>query len=108
MAKPRRLTLLVTLTLLITTASIVGHFAADAICVARGAAGGADCKDGNVTGGRPDSASPVTADLHGSFNLPSDLPALSPIALAFVLVAITLTYLPYFPALSSPPPKLLS
>ncbi len=107
MAKPRRLKLLVTLVILITATSVVGHFAADAICVARDAGGGAECTSGNVADGRSGSASPVTADLHGSFNLPSDLPALSPIALAFVLVIITLTHLPYFLAPSPPPPKLL-
>jgi hypothetical protein len=108
MAKPRWLTLLVTLTILITTAGIVGHFVNDAMCVVLDTAGVTECAAGQLTDGRPDSASRLTADLHGSFNLPSDLPVLSMITLAFILAAISLTYLPYSPAPSPPPPKLLS
>jgi hypothetical protein len=99
---------LVTLGLLITTASIVGHFVNDAMCVVLDAAGAYECANGQLTDGRSDSLPPATADLHGTFDLPTDLPALSLTTLAFILVAITLTYLPYSPAPAPPPPKLLS
>lgn len=108
MAKPRRLSLLVTLALFITTAAIVGHFVADAVCVARDAAGGSECTTGNVTDGRPDATSPVTADLHANFNLPPVPPALSLIPLIFILAAGTLAHLLYSPSPFPPPPKLLS
>jgi hypothetical protein len=105
MGKPRWVTLLVTLTLLVTATSIVGHFANDAICVVLDAGGEYECAMGQVSNGRSDSVSPIISDLHSSFDLPSALPALSLIVLAFVLVAITLTYPPYFFAPSPPPPK---
>ncbi|MFQ5401019.1 MAG: hypothetical protein ACE5E7_15650 [Anaerolineae bacterium] len=107
MAKPRWLTLLVTLGLFVTTVSIVGHFAADAICVVQDA-GGYKCMDDGAVDGRSAPTPQVTADLHGNFNLPPDLPALVLAALAFILAPITLTYLPYSPPPSSPPPKPLS
>ena len=108
MARPRWLTLLVTLTLPITTAGIVGHFVNDALCVVLDTAGGVECAAGQMSDGRSDSASPATADLHSTFDLPTDLPALPLVVLVFILTAAIPTYLPYSPTPSPPPPKLLS
>ncbi len=108
MAKPRRLTLLITLVLLLTAATILGHFVADVVCVALGAADDYECAAGQVIDGRPDSTSPITAELHDNFNLPSEFPTLSLIPLTFILAVDTLAYVPYSPPPFPPPPKLLS
>jgi len=107
MAKPRRLTLPITLLLLLTAASILGHFVADVVCVALDTAADYECTTGQLIDGRPDSASSGTAELHTNFNLPSDLPALSLIPLIFILTVVTLAYWPYSLPPSPPPPKLL-
>jgi hypothetical protein len=107
MAKPRQLTLLATLALLITTASIVGHFVNDTLRTVPNTVND-ECAATQVSDGCSNAISPLTADLHSNFNLPSNPPPLSLIALAFILAVATLIYLPYSPAPASPPPKLLS
>ena len=108
MANARRLTWLTTLALFFTTVSIVGHFASDAICVGLNAVDGYNCSSDELGNGRFDSPSSITADLHGNFDLPTELPTLSLIAQAFILVVATLAYFPYSPTPTSPPPKPLS
>lgn len=106
MAEPRRLTLLVTLVLLLTAVSFLGHFVADAICVAQVAAG--ELCAGGMANGRSNSSMPVTADLHSGFTLPSFIPPLSLFALVSILTAVILTHPAYASAPLPPPPKPLS
>ncbi|VAW43453.1 hypothetical protein MNBD_CHLOROFLEXI01-4850 [hydrothermal vent metagenome] len=104
MGRPRWMTLLAVLVMI----SFLGHFVADAVCVVLDGAAGEICADGNKSNGRSDTTSPVAADLHGSFDVPSSLSTVSPLALAFSQATATLTYHLYSPPPSSPPPKPLS
>ena len=102
MANSRRLTWLVTLTLLFTTLSIVGHFATDAVCAVLDATDGADCTSGELGN---NSTTPTANDLHSSFSLPTTIPTLPLITLTFALALIVFVSLTYSPAPSFPPPK---
>ncbi len=105
MAKPRWITLLVTFALLLTASSIIGHFATDVACVLLDS--GHECTATTIGNGS-NSALPIAADLHTGFNLPTNLPALSFVALAFILIPSTLSSLSYSRSPTLPPPKSLS
>ncbi len=105
MAKPRWMTLLAALLLLLTATSILSHFVADAVCGVTAVADGVVCADGRSDA---NSSVPDTSNLHSSFTLPLFFApfALSP--LTAILMAFTLVYLTYSLAPSPPPPRPLS
>lgn len=101
---------LVMLFLVITVASVVGHFAADAACLLRDATGDGECmQDGRAAGANIlNAASSVITELHLGLDLPAAMTISRLAALAFALFTVRLTVPAYFISPAPPPPKSLS
>ncbi len=101
---------LIVLFLVMTVASVVGHFAADAACLLQDFAGDAKCvQDGRAVGANILNAAPsVTNELHLGLDLPAAMTISQLAALAFALFTVRLAVPAYYFSPAPPPPKRLS